>query len=154
MKLSRVFEKGKAFIICESYPDIDWSITADTMSIGNYLCYRATCKFRGRDYTAWFTPDIVCNFGPWKLHGLPGLILSAYDSKKEVFFTAETIKTVDVPIGSYMPTGDNVEKVSRQEYKKRLKESISMLEEKLASTAERGFTIKVSTSPIKTIEID
>lgn len=34
----------------------------------------ATTQFRGLTYTAWFALDIPINEGPWKFHGLPGLI--------------------------------------------------------------------------------
>lgn len=64
----------------------DWQIQEDTLNIGGYMCQNATCTFKGRNYIAWFTSEIPFQEGPWKLYGLPGLILSAYDEAKEVVF--------------------------------------------------------------------
>ena len=64
----------------------EWQILPDTATILNYLCYKATCSFKGRDYTVWFTSQIPCSEGPWKLCGLPGLILYAEDSQKHYVF--------------------------------------------------------------------
>lgn len=49
-------------------------------------CRKATGYFRGRNYIAWFCSDIPIPYGPWKLGGLPGLIIKAYDSKGEISF--------------------------------------------------------------------
>ena len=59
----------------------DWTIHEDTTTILNLVCQKATMEFRGREYTAWFTMDIPINGGPWKLYGLPGLILKVEDSE-------------------------------------------------------------------------
>jgi len=66
----------------ESIPVQKWDISDDTLTVAGYLCQKATCRFRGRDYTAWFTTDIPINNGPWKFGGLPGLILKVYDKDK------------------------------------------------------------------------
>ena len=57
----------------------DWVIQNDTETVAGYLCQKATCNFRGRNYEAWFALDIPINNGPWKFGGLPGLILKIYD---------------------------------------------------------------------------
>ena len=79
---------------------IDWNITQDTMGIEGMTCYKATAKFRGRNWTAWFNPDLPFQSGPWKLHGLPGLIVDARDDRNEVIFAFagfETVKPEDAP---------------------------------------------------------
>lgn len=68
------------------YPIIDWNITPDTLTIKGQLCQKATGKWKGRTYIAWFCKDIPFRAGPWKLNGLPGLIFRAYDTKKQVEF--------------------------------------------------------------------
>ncbi|MDR0825000.1 MAG: GLPGLI family protein [Prevotella sp.] len=63
-----------------------WKLGTETVVICNYQCKKATTLFRGRNYTAWYTPDIPMNNGPWKFQGLPGLILRVEDDKKQVSF--------------------------------------------------------------------
>lgn len=65
-----------------------WNITDSTASISGYNCILAVSHFRGRTWHAWFTPEIPVSNGPWKLGGLPGLILKAYDLKKHYSFEA------------------------------------------------------------------
>ena len=67
----------------------EWEIHEDTMMVCSYLCQKATCTFRGRNYVAWFTMDIPVSNGPWKFGGLPGLILKIYDT--ELLFVFECI---------------------------------------------------------------
>jgi len=73
----------------ESIPVQNWAISNETLTVAGYSCQKATCRFRGREYTAWFTTDIPINNGPWKFGGLPGLILKVYD--KDKLFTFECV---------------------------------------------------------------
>lgn len=66
----------------EDYETPTWIITDSISTIMQYPCIFAIGKFRGRTWNVWFAPDIPISNGPWKLGGLPGLILKAYDSKK------------------------------------------------------------------------
>ena len=70
----------------EKRPKISWKFEKETKKIGNYTCHKATAPFRGRDYTVWYTPEIPIPYGPWKLNGLPGLVLEAYDTDFYVYF--------------------------------------------------------------------
>ena len=74
----------------EPYPLMKWTLSKETMEICGHKCQKATCHFRGRDFIAWFAPDIPIRKGPWKFGGLPGLILKVYDTKE--LYTFECVK--------------------------------------------------------------
>jgi len=65
----------------------EWKILSDTNSLLGYKVQKAECNYGGRKWIAWFAPEIPISFGPWKLNGLPGLILSANDEKNYFHFT-------------------------------------------------------------------
>lgn len=72
----------------EQITDFKWKITQEKKEVLGYICTAATCKFRGREYTAWFTSEIPFSYGPWKFCGLPGLILEISDSEGDFSFVA------------------------------------------------------------------
>jgi GLPGLI family protein len=88
----REFISKKPFIVTDSLPDIKWSISEETKTIGNLLCQKAVGNFRGRTYTAWFALKIPISDGPWKLCGLPGLIIEATDEKNHIRFEFQSIE--------------------------------------------------------------
>lgn len=65
---------------------IQWMIHEDKKQFGLLVCQKATGIFRGREYEAWFAMDIPISSGPFKLGGLPGLILEARSMDGEVEF--------------------------------------------------------------------
>lgn len=73
----------------------DWLFIDSTKTILNYSCQMATCDFRGRQWTAWFTPDIPISDGPWKFGGLPGLIMEVYDLRSQYHFTIIGLQKVE-----------------------------------------------------------
>ena len=75
----------------EPIPEIKWDIKNITKKIDGIEVVKAETTFRGRKYTAWFSPDIPVSLGPWKLNGLPGLILEAYDEHKEIQFVFQKL---------------------------------------------------------------
>lgn len=70
----------------EDWVKPEWTITDETKEILGYECVKAVADYRGRKWTAWFTPEIPVQEGPWKLCGLPGLILEAYDANRDYVF--------------------------------------------------------------------
>jgi GLPGLI family protein len=95
-----VMDRGAGFIAKweETINEMSWELSEDTLTCLSYLCQKATCTFRGRDYTAWFTIDIPISNGPWKFGGLPGLILKVEDSKGEYIFECVGIENATVPV--------------------------------------------------------
>ncbi len=75
---------GQKYVVWENRMKINWLITNEQKKIDNYIVTKATGKFRGRNYTAWFTTEIPVNAGPWKLNGLPGLIMEAEDDANAI----------------------------------------------------------------------
>lgn len=65
----------------EPMAEIKWVLTNDTMTIASLLCHRATGELYGKRWTAWYAEDIPTSAGPWKLRGLPGLIVKAEDAE-------------------------------------------------------------------------
>lgn len=72
---------------------LNWTLSDSTITVLGYRCRMALCKFRGREWTAFYAEEIPVSEGPWKLHGLPGLIMKAYDSQKHYSFECKGIKS-------------------------------------------------------------
>ena len=69
----------------------DWHLVEGDSIVCGYPCHKAQTTFRGRTWTAWYTLDLPYNDGPWKLCGLPGLILHAEDSTRQFIFDCTSI---------------------------------------------------------------
>ena len=72
----------------EDWENPEWEIGDNTKTILGYECVVASANYRGRKWTAWFAHEIPIQEGPWKLCGLPGLILEAHDANNEYIFEA------------------------------------------------------------------
>ena len=69
-----------------------WEMLDGDTTIVGYPCRKAKTTFRGRSWIAWYAMDIPYQYGPWKLFGLPGLILKAYDVKGDFYFVCNGIE--------------------------------------------------------------
>jgi GLPGLI family protein len=105
----------------EEIPEQTWNLLDDTLTIVGYLCQKATCSFRGRDYIAWFATEIPISNGPWKFGGLPGLILKIYDT--DDFYTWECIGIEYYQVKYFIKKYNyvNYKKMNRKELIKLLK---------------------------------
>ena len=70
----------------------EWKILSDKEKIGNFNAQKAICDFAGRKWTAWFTTDIPIQDGPYKFHGLPGLIIKLEDNTHSHIFELKGVK--------------------------------------------------------------
>jgi GLPGLI family protein len=71
---------------------LNWQLSDEEKQIAGYNCKKATATFSGRDYVAWYAPEIPISDGPYKFTGLPGLILSLNDMAGHHVFTAMSVE--------------------------------------------------------------
>lgn len=90
---------GECGFYDEPFSEIDWLIDEDrAKTVLGYQCIMATADYHSRKWTVWFTPEIPMRDGPWKLCGLPGLIMEASEPSGQHSFTANGIETSSQPI--------------------------------------------------------
>ncbi|WP_051473726.1 GLPGLI family protein [Aquimarina macrocephali] len=81
----------KVFVVNDSTANIKWKLSTKNKKIGKYTCQKADGLYRGRTYTVWFTTEIPVSHGPWKLRGLPGLILKVTEETGKYEFQASKV---------------------------------------------------------------
>ncbi len=114
----------KLFTIKDSINIINWEIKNKKKEILGYTCTLAESSFRGRIYQVWFTTQLIAG-GPWKLDGLPGMILKADSKDGYCSFEATKIKISkqeDNTIDTTNPYLQEKKFYSWTEFKKKYKE--------------------------------
>lgn len=103
----------------------NWKIDNQKEKIGAYNAQKATTEYGGRKWTAWFTTDIPLQDGPYKFHGLPGLIVKVSDDGNNYSWELKGNKKVpDFKEITYLETvspggdGGKVVEVSREKFNK------------------------------------
>lgn len=162
-KVTTTDRLGTTNILCEEDNERpEWQLHPDTMTFLSYPCQKATCRFKGRDYTAWYTMDIPVSDGPWKLHGLPGLIVKAEDSHGHFTFTCTGLEQCRDVKPILMHTKGR-EKLSRKELDKMYERYYTDPMGFIAATApnvtmkitdEQGNPVKKLSYPYNPIEIN
>ena len=129
------------FVYEETPEEWTWEISDSTKTVLGYECVEATTDFHGRKWTVWFSPEIPLSNGPWKLGGLPGIILEASTDDGKYSFVATGIQQTSreiVPI--YL--ADDYEKTDRKSF---LKAKRTFLDNPLGSlNAQMGGDITIS----------
>lgn len=119
-------------IVTEHWIDIDWKIKNSFKTLLGYKLQKAVGTFRGRTWTAWFAADIPYPFGPFSLHGLPGMILEAKSDDytyiaTSVCFPCDASKTEKIErpdeekkmtVKEYVRMTDNIAVYSMLEYQR------------------------------------
>lgn len=81
------------YVYQEPMERIHWKlIVGEEKTILGHRCRRAECDFRGRHWMAWYAPDLPINDGPYKLDGLPGLILAAESEWDQIRMEAVVLR--------------------------------------------------------------
>lgn len=120
-RLTHIDQIGMDYLLyTEPLPAIDWELEEGERTILGYACHRARCAFRGRNYEAWYAPEIAVSAGPWKFGGLPGLILAIKDDAGVLDLEATGVEQRVEPIRM---TDRNYMKTNRKKYRE-LKQKI------------------------------
>lgn len=97
---------GKLFTYSEPMVQKDWELLDGDTIIWDYPCKKARMTFRKRTWEVWYAPDLPFSEGPWKLDGLPGMILYAEDTKHQFLFDCIGIKAnLNVPMRAEVKGG-------------------------------------------------
>ena len=122
-KLSVITFLYKYFMYEEAIPTQNWTLEQGDTTIIGYSCKKARCDFRGRSWEVWYSLDIPISEGPWKLSGLPGMILYAKDGKNQFLFECIGLKAgMNVPMslrhakGSIKTSVDKVRSLVKLEF--------------------------------------
>jgi GLPGLI family protein len=121
-------------------PVFDWKITSQKKEIQGYSCILAIMNFRGRDYEAWFTPDIPLQEGPWKFGRLPGLIMAIKDTQGHYVFECIGIKQAKEPV-LIKYFNRRYEECSREKFRATMKKIHDYPQQWTQSIGDRGLRI-------------
>ncbi|OAB27750.1 GLPGLI family protein [Flavobacterium fryxellicola] len=136
------------FTVEDTWLKIDWKIQEDTTKIGNFNCKKAIGEFRDRTFIVWFTEEIPMPYGPWKLYGLPGLILQAED--KEKMFSVK-FKSIEYPTSQVFEVNKPIEKEAKtlKDYVFAMDNYQDFLLEKLRAKMPREMASSLTKMPSK-----
>ena len=78
----------------------DWKLINQDTIMSGYACKKAIVNYAGRDWSAWYNPEIPITVGPYKFHGLPGLVMMLKDRENVFSFIVNEVKKGDFPFDS------------------------------------------------------
>ena len=129
----------------ENLPTISWELQDSVANICGHFCRSAIGSFRGRTYYVFYAEDIPVSAGPWKLSGLPGLILHAdVDDGKFIFHATRVDPSARAPIlwqkYPYI-------KVNRNQYEKMLDQLLHNFQTAYIAHSSSNAAIEVLPDP-------
>ncbi|WP_144282235.1 GLPGLI family protein [Chryseobacterium echinoideorum] len=104
-KVTKTYPELKTFLFLKVSTDSykieedqkpEWKILPEKQKVGEYNAQKATTKFGGREWTAWFSTDLPFQDGPYKFYGLPGLIVKIEDTTGSHSMTLVGNKTIHI----------------------------------------------------------
>lgn len=149
-KISELKHFKSAYLVDDTLSFPQWDITSEIKTINNHQCQKATAFYKGRTYEVWYANEYPTFFGPWKLNGLPGLIILAYDRKNEVFFEAIEIQKIDE---NTCQIDNSIKHMSKNEFENLIKTWQKDYEERLKSMGDRSIKFNVQFGKAVDIEI-
>lgn len=127
---------SKKTLMVDEQINFNWQFdeSGDTTILG-YSCQKATCKYAGRTYDAWYTMEIPVSDGPYKFHGLPGLIVRIADVNNEHVFQLHKVENCKVPQDMIYVAEKNTKETTASKFAKAMKAHIADLYRKYGGSA-------------------
>ncbi|MFT4031068.1 MAG: GLPGLI family protein [Siphonobacter sp.] len=86
MQSTEILANEQRCYVRDTIPVLKWVLIPEKKQIGPYLCQKATTTFRCASYEAWFATAIPLPIGPWKIGGLPGLIVELTNERMNITY--------------------------------------------------------------------
>lgn len=113
------FSNGRYYKF-ETTDTIEWQLKNEMKKVEDYQAQLAEANYGGRKWSVWFVKEIPFNEGPYKLNGLPGFIVEAYDEKESFHFKLTKINNIKMEpdTSGFLETnfGDKPIKVSLEQF--------------------------------------
>lgn len=124
----------------EPYSEMTWEIGDSTRTILGYECLQADTDYHGRHWTAWFTPEIPIQDGPWKFRGLPGLILEVKAGGGKYGYVADGIEKSEKFINGVY----GAEQYEKRDRKAILRAKRAMRDNPMGHLQAKGINVEIS----------
>ena len=106
------------YAVEENSNNINWRISSETDHINGFKVQKAYTSLGGRNWVAWFSDEIPFHEGPYKFHGLPGLILKIEDVSNSHSFKFVGNKKLDENSSILSYNGENtIVKITPENFK-------------------------------------
>ena len=102
----------------EPCPMLKWELAEGDTIIAGYNCKKALTSLWGRDYIAWYAPEVDLPYGPYKFNGLPGLVFMVVDTRDNHKFTLSGLEKVTQYNPIYLWAEKDIIKTSRNKVRK------------------------------------
>lgn len=114
------------YLVKEEAIKQEWKIEKETKNEDAFSLQKATLNYKGRNWIAWFNPDIPLPYGPYKFQGLPGLIFELYDSENIFHFNLIKSQKLDsvFDTSNFLENDFDIKRriINEMQYNKMLKE--------------------------------
>lgn len=97
---------------------MNWKILPATETVGTFKTQKAETEMYGRKWTAWFTTDVPVQDGPYKFHGLPGLIVKIQDKTESHVFELKGVRKDVAPTDTTHKRTEKPVEITQAQYKK------------------------------------
>lgn len=113
-KVSVLFDNPDLSVMySQPMPRQEWTLAAGDSIISGVKCKKAVCRFGGRTWRAWYSPEYGLPLGPYMFGGLPGLIFYVNDDRHDHTFTLNGLEHSNGVVPVYLRADTDIIKLSR-----------------------------------------